>query len=479
MTHQKDISKYHLRQRNIICYIIRRKVKKLILGFSLLLIFSVLVFAIFKTNRKSQKESTSVSSIACQDCNVIIIGIDTLRQDHLGTYGYLRATSQSIDSLAKDSLVFENAYSQSNWTLPSFASMITSKYPHQLNVEVATDLLSENHLTLTEVLKENGYTTAAIEGGQFFNKQFGFGQGFDEFIEIKDWEDAAQIQTETSQYLDKNKDKSFFLFIRPFEVHDPYKAPDIWNKKFSKDYQNPADFDDIKTIVYYNLGRIDLTEEQKQQMVDRYDAEIAYTDDLIGNILKELDRLSLSEKTIIIITADHGEEFGERGIWGMHLDTLYDELVRIPLIIKAPNIPAQRITRPVALLDLAPTILELAQIPQNQAFEGKSLFNEEERPVFSQIAVDKEAVLTGILTAYENFIKTGDFGLNPKVRNEKISLAKKSMARISNWKLIENFDGSFELYNLDSDPREKTNLYGKNPQQEEFIKQSLNNFKKP
>lgn len=198
-------------------------IKIIILGILVSSILGIVIFAKTKSTPKPEKKAQDTS--LCNNCNIILISIDTLRADRLGIYGYSKDTSPNINDFFKNDLIFENAYSQTPWTLPSFASMLTSRYPDKIFVETPMDILNEKFLTLPQVLKNNGYYTTAIEGGEFVTKNYGFGQGFDQFTEIKDWKDGAQITQDAQKFLSENKDKKFFLFLRPFQVHDPYAPP--------------------------------------------------------------------------------------------------------------------------------------------------------------------------------------------------------------------------------------------------------------
>ena len=247
--------------------------------------------------------------IKCLDCNIILISVDTLRADHVGTYGYLKPTTPNIDKFANQAYVFENAYASSPWTLPSHTSMLTGFYPQKFHAELPTDILPENALTIAEILSENGYKTVAFSTGAFITRNQGFAQGFATFNELQNWQDAQEISQKSINWLNQNQKSKFFLFIHSFHTHDPYSPQDQFIKKIDSDYQGYLNSINISQIVDINTSKTNLSEYEKRRIVSLYDAEIAELDNYFGQFFKTLEDLKLMENTIIIITSDHGEEF--------------------------------------------------------------------------------------------------------------------------------------------------------------------------
>jgi len=330
--------------------------------------------------------------------NVILVSLDTLRADHLGTYGYARDTSPNLDRLAKGGLVFEQAMSASHWTLPSHAALLTGKDPVALGVLDTGDALSSRFVTLAEEFDNAGWHTAAFVGNSpasFIGAQRGFDQGFDLYEHLpvphrgldahlllglsKLWYKqvdhaigAATHQIDlVGRWLESRPDAPFFLFLHLFDVHSdahrlPYEAPGEFEERFISDPEltftgcHPSGLCASELLMAYATGELEERPDpaEIQRMVDLYDGGIAYTDAEIGRLLELLDRHGLREDTILAVTSDHGEAFWEHGV-PLHRD-LHRENLHVPLILGGPGVPAERSGVVVQNLDLAPTLLELA-----------------------------------------------------------------------------------------------------------------------
>ena len=272
--------------------------------------------------------------------NVVLITLDTTRPDHLGVYGYERATSPTLDMLAAESQVFDNAYSTSSWTLPAHASLFTGMLPTSHGADKDPDgalVLSaavetpeswkiyranaprDDVQTLAEVLKGAGYATGAVVGGPWMKRVFGLGRGFDSYDDenvVADGRAAGEVTERARTWLRAQK-TPFFLFLNYFDPHTPYTAPTPY----------------VKRVLGAEPFSRDASQDQKALLL--YDAEIRYTDDQIALLFLELRRLGLYDSSWIVVTADHGELFGEHDRHG-HGVTLDQEVVRIPLIVKPP-----------------------------------------------------------------------------------------------------------------------------------------------
>lgn len=389
-------------------------------GFMVLaLLIGFNIFIFFYTDTKKQNGP-----------NVILITIDTLRADRLGSYGHKRDSSPNIDSLAEKGVLFENAYSQSSWTYPSMASMHTSLYPTQVGITRFQNRINDKLITISEFLKNNFYNTYAVVSNIVVSEIFGFGQGFDQFEETYgDYgQDAtSKITTSTAiNFIKKNKDNKFFLWVHYMDPHSHYinhdefdygstykgRLPSKINTKFLNKIKNSLEITDLN---YIN---------------DLYDEEISYTDKYIGELIESLNKLGIEENTIIILTADHGEEFMERTRFG-HGHSLYQELIRVPLIVYNPLEPKQsgkRVTKNVEVRYIAKTILDITNSGDN-SFDGYNLFD-----------VETENVSYGIV--WSELSKT------------------KNTVYLDDWKLIADTEKpSFELFNLKEDPYEQTNQF--------------------
>jgi arylsulfatase A-like enzyme len=377
--------------------------------------------------------------------NVLLITIDALRADHLGIYGYDPEISPNIDALARRGVVFEQAISQAPWTAPSVASFITSLYPTELGITPgrgavipANVHLDGMRVTLAETFQDAGYRTHAYAGNLFISHENGYNQGFehltyarsplsfdvDALVEERilpwtlcrgpvraytqlacnfffqghlrlfdprlDWDRDPLVTEYGLRFLRSHQDERFFLWLFYVGPHDPYNPPEPYRPfpdeitpKVERLLRGPL-FPEI--IAKDVLRPVDL-----QALVSLYDGEIAYTDELVGQVLDELDELGLTDNTIVVLLADHGEEFADHGGYG-HSHTLYDELLHVPFIVSGPGVGAtgRRVETQVRLLDMLPTVCDLTGLPVPEEAVGRSLvpFLEgqemDELPAFSE-----------------------------------------------------------------------------------------------
>lgn len=318
--------------------------------------------------------------------SVILISIDTLRSDHLSCYGYRRRTSTNIDRLAEDGVIFLNARSQAPWTLPSHASMLTSLYPSSHGVRfyssssfnflsVAVDTLSESNLTLAEILQAIGFRTGAFTSMDWLSPMFGFDQGFDRFEMDAQSHTATTVVDKAIDWVGDEKTHPFFLFLHLFEVHQ-YAPPAKYDRYQDADYRGklkdkPMMHKKIIGNLYEELSDADI-----RYIMAKYDGTINYVDSELGRFFEWLRKTDRYNNTLIIVTADHGEEFWDHGGTG-HAFSLYDELLRVPLIIKPPGTKHSQRHRVsganVGVIDIMPTVLDYLGLPQLSFFEGVTL----------------------------------------------------------------------------------------------------------
>lgn len=399
--------------------------------------------------------------------NVILVSLDAVRADHLGCYGYDRKTSPAIDALAAQGAVFERAVSPSSWTLPVHMSIFTSLYPSFHGVDRSgirwNVSLPKTEKTMAEYLHDSGYATGAMMSSPFLIAKWGFGRGFDLYrqypTDAKAQSDRAALwlQWHGHQVDSGLAPNHFFLFLHFMDAHIPYKVPPELRKKFpvrtiSGDAQPPAGkAADGKApaspCVPQRAPRfaVELDEARAQ-----YDAEINYIDTHLGRLLKALEDLGWSESTIIVLAADHGEEFGDHG-GTKHKETLYEEVLRVPLILRWPGSIAggQRIGTPVTLLDVLPTVLEATGQKAPDGLQGISLLPFLSRPGGgAPLAVPQ---------ARELFAELGPLGLE-----WEMPFHRKAVIR-GDQKLVVTYakEGGVtkELYDLSADPRERCNVY--------------------
>jgi len=290
-----------------------------------------------------------------EELNVLFIVLDTCRSDHLGCYGYKKVKTPNIDALAAHGTRFNNVISQIPLTAASHASMFTSTYPQYNKVrDNGSFRLDKTHITLAEVLQDNGYATAAFVASIVLDGKYGLNQGFQTYddkmsvrktkrvIKFMDEERTAdQITVKAAEWLKENKDKKFFLWAHYYDPHTIYNPPSPY-----------------KEIYKDNL----------------YDGEIAFSDQQIGILFSVLKDLGLDKKTLVIFCSDHGEGLGEHGESG-HAVFIYDSTLKVPLIFSCPGLipEGKTITERVRLVDIMPTLLELLHLKKNKEIQGVSL----------------------------------------------------------------------------------------------------------
>ena len=312
--------------------------------------------------------------------NVILISIDTLRADHLGCYGYQRETSPHIDALASDGVTFLNTYASSPWTLPSHISLLTSLHGVNHQVMYEDDSMDPSILTLADVLRVNQFYCAALTGGGFVSAKYGFSKGFNSYSDeggVLRQDSAEHLYHTALRWLEREKDKGFFLFLHTFQPHNPYACPFPYKSMFLEDDSRWRHLDLMSFLGGMQGIFKELTEKERQNIIGLYDGEIRYTDEqLIGPLIATLKDLGLYDRTMIIFTSDHGEEFFEHRGWG-HGHSLYDESLKVPLIIKFPEsrFKGKRIHDIISLVDIFPTVLEEMGIERSGFdIDGRSLF---------------------------------------------------------------------------------------------------------
>ena len=317
------------------------------------------------------------------DFNIILISIDTLRADHLGCYKYNRNTSPAVDKFRKDSVLFRRCIAQSTSTLASHASILTSLIPsHHGAFFTRSQPLPGQIETMAERLKKKNYLTVSFNDGGQIAPEFGLNQGFDIYQSMNPKNKAydlvfSVIVDKTAEWLDNRHDnQTFFLFLHTYETHHPYTPAKEYLKLFESGYKgNLPDHISVKLIDQINKGEITLNDEDKKHILNAYDAEIRMMDDSFGRLTDLLKKKKLYDNTMIIFTSDHGEEFGEHGIWALHSHTLFNEQLHVPLIIKLPGskFASSKVNRLVRSIDILPTVLDLLGEKEAKNLEGISL----------------------------------------------------------------------------------------------------------
>ncbi|MDD9940911.1 MAG: sulfatase, partial [Myxococcales bacterium] len=317
--------------------------------------------------------------------DVVIVMVDTLRADHLSLYGYQKPTSPELAAFAGVATDYVRAYAQSSWTAPSVTSMITSRYPREVGVRRDAERLPGHTRTLAAVLREHGYRTEGVSTNLFITRKYGHHVGFDRLLEVKPSQGAvptSHLVTDLGLLAAREAPptRPLFMYLHYFDPHYDY----VMHSGFRFGWFEPETGPDASRFSFFDARMsADLDERDMARARAHYDSEIGFTDYHVGRLLSGLRALARFDNAVIVVVADHGEEFLEHGAFG-HAVTLYDELVHVPLLIKAPfQNRGQRHQQPVALLDVAPTILDLAGLPPEPGHRGVSLRSPgPPRPIF-------------------------------------------------------------------------------------------------
>jgi arylsulfatase A-like enzyme len=305
--------------------------------------------------------------------NVLLISADTLRADHVGANGYARDTTPTIDALAARGVNFTRAYSHAPNTAPSHTSILTSLYPSVHGVFQHGQEPDPNLVTLPEALHEAGYATGAFT--QLNGKTFA--PGFDTWHYIESELQSNKGLSDLSILTDwvGEREEPWFAFLHSYDVHLPYAPEPEYLEMWAPDYEGELPPNVSRKVVdRVNSGELETDERDLQFILDVYDAELRRLDDIYGNLFAKLDEMGELDNTVIVFLADHGEEFGEHGLYGRHTYSLHEELLRVPLIIAGPGVPqGQVIDAAVRLVDVAPTILDFMGLDYPQHVMGEGL----------------------------------------------------------------------------------------------------------
>lgn len=353
--------------------------------------------------RSGDDSREATAEAACR--NVLLIVLDTVRADRLGCYGNQRGLTPRIDAFATSGVRFSNAFSHSPWTLPSTASLFTSLYPmqHRAGGRLGSfTRLPSDAVTIAEAFRDAGTRTAAIFNVQFLTETYGMTQGF-EHVDVHaldsnvDVRRAAETTDAAAEWLETREEGPFFLVVHYFDAHLVYDPPQPFRARFADPQDAETEdwlFGSIRDMALLRQANsVFPPPELVRRLESLYDGETAYVDHHVGRLLDILDARGLSTNTLVAITADHGEEFLDHGGFE-HGHTFYDEQLHVPLIVRLPQLPADRrgatVDTTARLIDVAPTLLAAAGIPVDPGFEGESLLGlllgeeDEDRPVMSQ-----------------------------------------------------------------------------------------------
>ena len=387
--------------------------------------------------------------------NVVIIVMDAARRDRFSCYGYERETSTNLTKLAADSTTYIRAYSTGGWTPPAHASLFTGLFPIAHRTTQENWKLGDHLTTLAEMFKAEGYETIGIVENPMLNTRLNFNQGFSRYHETwrfsKEGENRAFSLFKES-LAKRGTKKPFFMFINLIEPHSPYNSSEQFYYQFVSDRSVTIERNMWQEFF---LGKKTFTEKEIRHLNELYDAEILYVDYVVGKMIEELMTRNLWEKTVFIVTSDHGENIGDHEMMD-HVFSLHESIIRIPLIIHYPRLfpSGIRYDYPVQLTDIFPTLQEIIGADAKRyPSQGRSLLGRKDGDnalVFSEYYYPKQ-VLEGLdkkgLLRHEGATTPID-----RYKRRIKALINKDM------KLIWGSDGNHELYDLRRDPGEKVNL---------------------
>ncbi|MDE2978012.1 MAG: sulfatase [Acidobacteriota bacterium] len=323
--------------------------------------------------------------------NIVLYVVDTVRADRLGVYGYEKPTSPRLDAFAEGAVLFENAYAQSSWTRPAVASLFTGLLPPAHRTVGRRSVLPDDATTLAEILAAHGYEGLGLVRNPNVGRAFGFAQGFTRF-RSEDRERDETMLERVRLWLDERQDAEapFFLFLHAIDPHGPYDPAPEFEEMFEAGGA-PAHYRTVRYLLGLNRGDVEPDSGTAEALSRLYDAEVAQNDRAFGELLDELEDRGLVEDTAVIYVSDHGEEFAEHGRWEHGL-SLYEEVLRVPLIMRLPGVPARRVEAPAQHIDLLPTLLGYLGI-EPPPTDGRDLLAERRRggaplDVYAHLDVD-------------------------------------------------------------------------------------------
>ncbi len=335
------------------------------------------VLPMWSTIRVEETRERERESASAERPNLLFVMVDTLRADHLGCYGYSRETSPNLDRLAAKGVLFETCIANASWTSPSVATMFSGLYPYTHGViDYDHHYLVDSIETLAERLQSHGFTTSAFITNYLIDRESNFAQGFETF-EVDEFLHAADVNERFLSWLDRAEDYRFFAYLHYIDPHSPYAAPGAFRDFFDPDYSGPLSgdaMDDLRARFaelhadpvrkeQFKRENQELLEAAKPRFTDLYDGEIRYWDHEFGKLLDALERRGLAEKTLILFCADHGEGLLAHGRLG-HGANLFDELLRVPLVLAQPRrLTPRRRSNLAQLSDIYPTVCELLDVP--------------------------------------------------------------------------------------------------------------------
>lgn len=394
--------------------------------------------------------------------NVLWIVVDTMRADRLGGEWGL---TPYMDRLGERGVVFEKAYAQAPWTLPSIGSMMTSLHPkeHGAGGRLGQfQSVREGVPTAPKVFAQAGYTTHAIVNVEFLKKKYGVTRDFEQ-VDVESYSNnqevrnAARTTDAALRYMQQERDgQPFFLLVHYFDMHAVYDPPQPFRRRYAAPPDQEAGpnrtmFGTREHLMALRAGQLELNPEWIDRAERLYNGEVAYTDAEIGRLLDQVAAMGFADNTLIVLCGDHGEEFLDHGGFE-HGHTVYDELIHVPLIMAGPGVRAgTRVPHTVRMIDVLPTLCQWADVGAERGFVGRSLMPE----------------LQGEAGADRNVLAHGNMWGAPF-----------TAWREGPWKLILSENAQPELYRMDEDPGEQNNLSAQESERLQALQGTLQSMEK-
>ncbi|MFH0984842.1 MAG: sulfatase [Candidatus Omnitrophota bacterium] len=434
--------------------------------------FLLICFSLIRPSWASadEKSASRKPSFKYKDYNVIFVSFDALQAKHVQMLGNERNITPAIDAMARKGFCFRNIFSVASWTVPSSMSWFTGVFPSEHKVvnkfSIYNSLvkkisnlneLSPDLVTLAEIFKNNGYATAGFTGDAGVKGVFGFSRGFDVYVDDRKFGGMDHSIPKAVEWLNKNKEKKFFMFLHGYDCHGQFEPSAGFDYRFvdkTYDHKYKGTNEEQEALREEGLanGKVNVREQDVQFWRAVYDEKINRSDSLFGAFLKELDKLDLTRKTILVLTSDHGTELFEHQRID-HGFTLYDELIHVPLIIVVPDQSAGRmIDDQVSSIDVMPTILDLMSLdlPENvtRQLKGRSLLPQ----------------MKGVPGSRDVYAET----------DYRQYTYKRMVRTVDGWKFIYTLENkNRELYDLNNDPKELLNLVDREKRKAYELEQRL------
>lgn len=400
--------------------------------------------------------------------NIVILAIDTLRADHLGAYGNPGIRTPHLDAFAAEAVVFEDAASTSTWTLPSFASLFTGLEPqHHATLGGDHSFLPEEIPTLAQILRARGYHTSSLVAVDYLGEAFGMNRGF---VYFDKWV-TQQVSTRSRAYRGEVQalisfppPRPWLAFVHYFDTHDPYRPPQPFDRMYYEGDPTVLPSDPARDlgVIHSPTNRIGIRDTQQRYAwlsdiadldfpVAQYAAGVSFIDDHLGNVLERMRRKGTLDTSIVVILADHGEHLTEHDVYFTHR-LPYSECLQVPLMIRLPGAAqaGRRVSDPVSLIDVLPTLMELVGEELETPTDGRSLV-----PAMRGDAIPERLLFAEYGTAPHAWAKSvwdGDF-------------------RYTEIQLGDTFTA--ELFDRHRDPAETADLASLDPQRTEFYRRAL------